>query len=87
MQDAGSIWLGFIHPNDREAYSRDLDAVLSGKKHFHDISYRARNKNGEYVRLLCKGVVTEGDAEHPAMFAGTITNLGRADDSSGKLRN
>lgn len=76
MYDAGNVWLGFIHPDDREAYSRDVDAVLSGKKHFHDISYRARNRNGEYVSLTCRGVVTEGDAEHPAIFAGTITNLG-----------
>lgn len=76
MFDAGSIWMGFIHPEDREAYGKDLDAVLTGKKHFHDITYRARNRDGEYVWLSCKGVVTEGDASNPAVFAGTITNLG-----------
>lgn len=86
MYDAASIWMGFIHPDDRDAYSRDLEAVLSGRKHFHDISYRARNRDGEYVKLLCKGVVTEGDAEHPALFAGTITNLGVVDDAIGKVR-
>lgn len=76
MFDAGSIWLGFIHPDDRHAYSEDIDAVLSGRKHFHDVTYRVRNRNGEYVRVVCKGVVTEGDAAHPALFAGIITNLG-----------
>lgn len=79
MYDAGNIWLGFVHPDDRDAYAADVDAVLSGRKRFHDVTYRARNKEGEYVRLVCKGVVTEADAEHPAVFAGTITNLGTAD--------
>ncbi len=76
MFDAGNVWLGFIHPDDRHAYSEDIDAVLSGRKHFHDIAYRVRNRDGEYVRVVCKGVVTEGDATHPALFAGIITNLG-----------
>ena len=86
MYDAGSIWMGFIHPEDRAAYAQDLDAVISGKKHFHDVSYRARNRDGEYVRLLCKGVVTEADATHPAVFAGTITNLGVEEPVPGNQR-
>ena len=86
MFDAGNIWMGFIHPDDREAYAKDLDAVLTGKKHFHDIIYRARNRDGEYVQLVCKGVVTEGDATHPSVFAGTITNLGLAEAVNGKPR-
>lgn len=86
MLDAGNIWMGFIHPEDRAAYARDLDAVLTGKKHFHDISYRARNRDGEYVFLSCKGVVSEGDATHPSVFAGTITNLGMAEAANGKQR-
>lgn len=79
MVDAGNVWLGFVHPDDREAYSADVEAVLSGRKHYHDVTYRARNRNGEYVTCVCRGVVTEGDAAHPALFAGTITNLGPAE--------
>ena len=60
--------------------------MLSGRKHFHDVTYRARNRDGEYVRLLCKGVVTEGDADTPALFAGTITNLGVDAPADGKQR-
>lgn len=86
MYDAANIWMGFVHPDDREAYAADVDAVLSGRKHFHDVIYRARNRDGEYVRLVCKGVVTEGDAVNPAVFAGTITNLGVVDAVSGKMR-
>lgn len=76
MYDAGSIWMGFVHPDDRAIYAEDIEAVLSGRKNFHDVTYRARNRNGEYVLCVCKGMVTGGDATQPAMFAGTITNLG-----------
>lgn len=78
--------MGFIHPDDRAYYAQDLEAVLSGKKHFHDVVYRARNRDGEYVRLVCKGVVTKGDADTPAVFAGTITNQGVDRPASGKQR-
>ena len=81
MYDAGNIWMGFVHPDDRALYAEDVEAVLSGRKNFHDVTYRARNKNGEYVRCVCKGVVTEGNAAQPAMFAGTITNLGVAESN------
>lgn len=86
MFDAGSIWMGFIHPEDREAYAEDLNAVLERRKHFHDVCYRARNRDGEYVHLSCKGVITEGDADTPAVFAGTITNLGVEESTAGKQR-
>lgn len=76
MYDAGSIWMGFVHPDDRAAYAEDIEAVFSGRKIFHNVTYRARNKNGEYVLCACKGVIAEGEAGQPAMFAGTMTNLG-----------
>lgn len=79
MYDAGNIWLGFVHPDDRAMYAEDVGAVISGRKHYHDVEYRARNRDGEYVRLVCRGVVTDGDSAHPPLFAGTITNLGLTD--------
>lgn len=86
MLDAGKIWLGFVHPDDRAAYAEDIDAVFSGKKRMHDVTYRARNKNGEYVTCVCKGVVTEDEAGQPALFAGTMTNLGAAAPDHGQGR-
>lgn len=86
MQDAGNIWLGFVHPDDRAAYAQDIEAVFSGKKRMHDVTYRARNKNGEYVTCVCRGVVTEGEAGQPKLFAGTMTNLGVAVSDHGQGR-
>lgn len=55
MYDVGKIWEGYIHPDDREAYRLDVEAVFSGKKPFHDLEYRARLKDGTYgsQRIHC----------------------------------
>lgn len=84
MEDAGNIWLGFVHPDDREMYNADISAVFAGKKRLHNVTYQARNKDGEYVICQCRGVMTEGDAENPPFFAGTITNLGIAGAKTGR---
>lgn len=79
MLDAGNIWLERIHPDDRAAYLADLDAVLSGKKQFHNMQYRALNKKGFYVMCTCDGTVLKGKDEQPDIFVGTITNHGVID--------
>lgn len=80
MEDAGGIWAEHIHPEDRKKYQEDIDAVFAGKKKNHELEYRARDKNGNYVACTCSGVVIEDEAGHPTYFAGTITNRGKIDN-------
>lgn len=79
MLDAGNIWLQRIHPDDREAYIRDIEAVLSGKKPYHNLQYRALNAKGFYVMCTCDGYVLKGKGDEPDIFVGTITNHGVID--------
>ena len=44
MYDAGKIWEEHIHPDDCKEYEEDIEAVFSGKKECHDLTYRARLK-------------------------------------------
>ena len=76
MEDAGTIWAQHIHPEDRQRYQEDIDAVFSGRKKNHELEYRAMDKNGNYVVCTCSGVVIEDEAGNPEFFAGTITNRG-----------
>ena len=46
MRNAEKIWLERIHPDDRELYRKDLEAVFKGEKQNHDVTYRAKNKHG-----------------------------------------
>jgi len=80
MFNAGKIWENYIHPQDREMYREDIEAVFSGRRAAHNLEYRARNKLGEYVVCTCKGVVLKGDGTSPSLFAGTIINHGIVDD-------
>ncbi len=80
MYDAGNIWLECIHPDDRELYLQDLNAVFSGEKQNHDVTYRAKNKQGNYIVCTCKGYLLKGDGLGPDIFAGTIYNHGVIDD-------
>lgn len=80
MYDAGTIWEEYIHPDDREAYRLDVEAVFSGKKPMHDLEYRARLKDGTYVRCTCEGCILRGRMPgEPDFFAGTLTNHGVLD--------
>ncbi len=80
MYDAGNIWLERIHPDDRELYLKDIEAVFSGKKLYHDVTYRAKNRQGVYTVCTCKGYMLRGNGSGPDIFAGTIYNHGVLDD-------
>ena len=79
MLDAGSIWMEHLHPDDREGYISDIGAIMSGKKAYHRMQYRACNAKGYYVMCSCDGYVLKGKGEEPDIFVGTITNHGAID--------
>jgi len=79
MDDVVSIWKEHIHPDDREIFLEDIGAIFSGKKKEHDLEYRAKDKNGNYVMCTCRGKVIDDDDGEPAFFAGTIINHGIID--------
>lgn len=80
MVDAGNIWAEFIHPDDRDAYQKDISAVLSGRKQTHNISYRARTKDGHYVVCTGRGYLLKDENGEPDFFAGSIINHGVIDN-------
>lgn len=75
MDDAGMIWLEKIHPQDRDIYLQDIEAVFSGKSTHHHCQYRAFNKYGNYVWLECRGSVIQDEEHQPLYFAGMMTRL------------
>lgn len=74
--NAGETWSSFVHPDDRERYMEDIQAVMTGARKVHDLQYRARNRNGEYVAVSCRGVMIKGSDSEPDLFAGTMENHG-----------
>ncbi len=72
--DDTHIWLERIHPNDREEFLRQMDAVSKGETDDHDMVYRARNKEGDYVMCTCRGSMIRDDDGTALYFAGIIDN-------------
>lgn len=80
FKDAERLWADYVHPDDRQHYLDDIQAVLSGKKKYHDVEYRAKNKDGNYVVCSCRGVIVRGENGEPDLFAGTLDNHGLLDN-------
>ncbi|MCR4793794.1 MAG: EAL domain-containing protein [Ruminococcus sp.] len=76
MLGAGGIWEKHIHPEDAEVYHSGISAVFSGNALGHDMQYRARKLNGDYVLCTCRGVVIRDPNEIPEFFCGSIRNHG-----------
>ena len=74
MIDAGDIWEEHIHPDDVEVYNREIDAIFMGNAGGHDMQYRARKADGEYVVCTCRGTVLIDENGEPEYFAGSIRN-------------
>lgn len=75
IKNTGPKWMEYIHPDDRAAYLKDIEAVFSGASSRHSCQYRAKNKYGDYVWLECKGSVISDEDGKPLVFAGLMTRL------------
>ncbi|MCR4597760.1 MAG: GGDEF and EAL domain-containing protein [Acetatifactor sp.] len=76
MYEAGGIWENYIHPEDRDAYRISIEEIFSGQSQGHDMQYRARKRDGEYVVCTCRGVVIRDPQGKPKYFGGAIRNQG-----------
>lgn len=76
MVAAGGIWEEHIHPEDRASYRKSIDDIFNGIDQGHDMQYRAKKLNGEYVLCTCRGVVIKNEYGIPKYFGGSIRNHG-----------
>ena len=72
MLNAGRIWQECIHPEDREQYRLDVEAIFSGRSSDHDMQYRVRKASGEYTVIACRGCVLFDVDGKPEYFCGTL---------------
>lgn len=71
------IWSSYIHEDEREDFLTAMEDLASGKTDYHCQEYRARNKDGHWIWLRCRGYLEHDANGNPTLFAGVITNLGR----------
>ena len=74
---ASEIYARSIHPDDVTQFKRDLEHVKTGDQTRYAVSYRVRDKSGEYVTIDFRVFIVRDYANRPAYLAVTVTNRGR----------
>lgn len=68
-----SVWTMLIHEDDRLAFARSMEELRAGVTDIHDMEYRARNKDGRWVWIHCRGRVSRDENGEAELFAGIVT--------------
>ena len=73
------MWLGLVHPDDRENVREELANIEDGTWHFHTMQYRVMSSAGKYVLCDCMGFRLDGTETEPTVYAGCIVNRSMAE--------
>ncbi len=68
------VWFDHIEERYKEEYIKNIEDTLSGAIPRHEMIYRARNREGQYVTVSCKGELIRDNVGNPIYFAGTLIN-------------
>ncbi len=74
IYDGISVWGNLIESRDKKFFFENIDDLLSGKIDEHELTYRVRNRYGEYVTCSCKGRIVYNREGEMQYFAGTVVN-------------
>lgn len=74
MVNPGEIWLENVHPDDRAKYMANINAIFDGTEEGHEMQYRAKAADGNYVFCSCLGTVIKDETGTARYFCGTIKN-------------
>ena len=73
MENAAAVWGSKVHEDDRQEFLASNQEIVDGRTTRHWVEYRAQNRNGEWVRLRCRGRLILDAKGKPSLFAGFIT--------------
>ena len=70
------VWGKLIHERDKERYYNSIERMLQGETNEHNVEYQVKNRKGEYIWILCRGILQRDESGAPLMFAGVVSELG-----------
>ncbi len=71
------IWKKIVHPDDWARFYKSNMEIGENRMDYHSVEFRAKNRNGEYQWLRCRGQLMRDEFGEPSMFTGIMTLLGR----------
>jgi PAS domain S-box-containing protein len=76
LQNRYEMLLAMVHPDDLQEHQASLATYLASGNGQFVSEYRIQCKDGEWVWVLCRGMVTHRDAQgRPTRMAGTHTDI------------
>ncbi|MDU1911858.1 EAL domain-containing protein [Fusobacterium sp.] len=77
IQNPIFIWKNIVHEDDWEKFYQSNMEIGQGQADYHLVEFRAKNRDGEYIWLRCRGHLMRDEVGEPSIFAGIITLLGK----------
>lgn len=77
VQNPIFIWKNIVHEDDWEKFYQSNMEIGQDQTDYHLVEFRAKNKDGEYVWLRCRGHLMRDEVGEPSIFAGIMTLLGK----------
>lgn len=77
IQNLPEIWMEKVHPDDRKRVTKAFEELFSGESMQHSCEYRVKNREGDYVWVLCRGCMVYDEDNHMDLCAGILSHLGQ----------
>jgi PAS domain S-box-containing protein len=75
LRTTPSQWIGNLHPDDVEAYRREMRAHLRGETDFLVSEYRVRGTDGRYRWVLARGQSLRDESGRAYRMAGSLGDI------------
>ena len=76
-------WQNVVYPRDIEELADDLDKVQKGKRSIHNLTYRMRDRQGNYCWINCRGKPVLDQNNKPIFLVGRVTESPAVTQSDG----
>ncbi|MGL5972288.1 MAG: diguanylate cyclase domain-containing protein, partial [Oscillospiraceae bacterium] len=67
-------WISLTHPEDVANFKKSVEGIIAGTETRHDLEYRIKDNNDEFIWVRCVGNLLETDNGDKALI-GTISNI------------
>jgi two-component system, NtrC family, sensor kinase len=79
-------WQKRLHPDDQELVLTTFQKYFDGKISTCELEYRLQHRNGEYLWVLCRGILLRDVGNKPYRMAGSHTDITRRKQAEEELR-
>lgn len=81
------VWLDMIHPDDRQAAMKTVQAHIEEKADSYEHEFRMRHKSGRYIWVYDRGRVTQRDQQgRPVRVVGTLVDISKRKEMEQDLK-